>query len=216
MVKIRNAFIIAVQNLLPILKVSLIAIIILKLQGNAKEDKTKIDSFSKLKVQTKISKLFSQNKNYIHSKVVSDKYYQSLSLTAGGPHPKSCQKAFRKLSRYESYKEFLSFVKKSEYNDDNQYVSFLFSSSFLPFDMSLEFKIPRIKRPGNYPFIFEKGFLKGLKGNIYVEEVKKQCVIFVTADWKGKKTTIPNLAFELFVDTLAHIAIKNLFRISSL
>jgi len=38
----------------------------------------------------------------------------------------------------------------------------------MPYEMRLIFKLPRITKTGSYPYQFEEGFLKNLKGEIKV------------------------------------------------
>lgn len=152
---------------------------------------------------------------FVESKVDSpSEKQQRLAFHIAGLHPKDCRFALRKLSQYERFKDELDFVKKSEYNDEKGRIHLLLSSSILPFNMILDFKIPRIKSPGLYPFSFEDGFLKDLKGNIHVSEHKNRCLFYGTANWQGEDTGINSLVFEFFSSTLGRLAIQNLFRFS--
>ena len=45
---------------------------------------------------------------------------QNLSFFVVGLHPRSCSKALLKIGNYEEYKNYLSFVTQSEYNDKTQ------------------------------------------------------------------------------------------------
>ncbi len=139
--------------------------------------------------------------------------FQSFELYTQGLHSKGCVYAMRKLSLYEQYKDFLSFVTESSYEKET--VNFLLDHTLLPFSMRLKFKIPRIRKPGAYPFTFDAGFLKGLKGKIHLKKMKdKRCLFTLTANWKGPHTGIPNLIFEVFSSTLTEMGMKHLFRIS--
>ena len=146
--------------------------------------------------------------------------FQNLKVRFGSLHKRKCEYVFKKLSRYENYSKYLSFVKKSKYFEKRKRVEFYLSSIFLPFDMILNFKIPRIKGPGEYPFIFDSGFLKGLNGNIHVSKKKFKnnkdplCFIYINAEWKGKKTKIPNTVFELFTSTIIRLGLTKLYRVS--
>lgn len=144
---------------------------------------------------------------------------QTLNFSIYGLHPQNCQLSLRKLSRYEQYQNYLNFVKKSEYNELTQKPTFLLSSSLLPFSMILSFKLPRITKPGSYPFSFDQGFLQGLTGTIEVNEEmvnkKARCFFKTHASWGGTKTSIPNSLFEFFVNTLAKMSMEKLFHISS-
>lgn len=140
---------------------------------------------------------------------------QELKFTIAGLHPKSCTYALKKLSLYESYSEFIDFVKQSRYDEKNQEINFLLSHAFLPYDMLLIFKLPRIDKEGVYPFLFEIGILKNLKGTIYVTSYKNRCLFFTKADWSGPKTAFPNVVFEFFSQALSKISMETLFRHSS-
>ncbi|OUR96994.1 hypothetical protein A9Q84_11705 [Halobacteriovorax marinus] len=140
---------------------------------------------------------------------------QKLFFYIAGLHPKDCRFALRKLAHYESYSKHLGFIKNSSYDEKSQRVNFLLSSLLLPYDMSLNFKIPRIKSPGIYPFKFDQGFLSGLHGNIVTINYKNRCLFYTTASWEGPHSDIPNTVFEFFSKALAQLAMENLFRISS-
>ena len=160
-----------------------------------------------------------KNEIYVTSNVEdlkkSSVSHQKLRFKIAGLHPKSCRFALRKLSHYESYSNHIGFIKRSSYDEKTQRVDFLLSSTVLPYDMGLNFSIPRIKRPGTYPFIFDQGFLSGLKGQIIAIKYKNRCLFYTHASWEGPHTGIPNTIFEFFSKALAGISMKNLFRISS-
>ena len=141
---------------------------------------------------------------------------QKLEFKIAGLHKKSCSFALRKLSYYERYHQYLDFVKKSNYDQKQGRIDFYISASILPFSMRLNFKIPRITKPGVYPFTFDRGFLKGLKGNIHVSTYKNKCLFFTNAHWQGKHSGINNSLFEFFTNVLTKAAMENLFRISSI
>ncbi len=140
---------------------------------------------------------------------------QSLDFRTSGLHKKDCRFALKKLSKYENFKKYLDFVADSKYDDEKKRVFFLLSSKILPFDMILDFKLPRITKEGAYKFQFDKGFLNGLSGVIHVSNFKNRCLFYTEAFWQGPKTKIPNIIFEFFSTTLSKLAMKNLFRISS-
>lgn len=152
---------------------------------------------------------------FVESKVTNPaEKVQELYFQIAGLHPKDCRFALRKLSQYERFKDELDFVKKSSYDDKEGRIRLLLSSSILPYNMILHFKIPRIKEAGLYQFQFDDGFLLGLKGQIHVSEHKKRCLFYGTANWKGPDTGINSLVFEFFSSTLGRLAIENLFRFS--
>lgn len=140
---------------------------------------------------------------------------QSLDFDIAGLHPKSCAFALRKLSLYETFKDHVGFISHSQYNDQTKEVFFAISSVLLPFDMTLQFKIDRMTKPGLYSFTFDKGFLKGLQGHIHVSEYSNKCFFYSTAQWMGEETRIPNSVFEFFSKTLSLMMMEKLFKISS-
>jgi hypothetical protein len=143
------------------------------------------------------------------------KQIQELHFSIAGLHPKSCEYALKKLSLYESYSEFIDFVKESKYDEKKEEINFYLAHPLLPYDMRLIFKLPRIKKPGVYPFTFELGILKNLRGTIYVIDQKNQCLFYSKADWEGLHTGFPDLIFELFSQTLSKLTMERLFRISN-
>lgn len=148
-------------------------------------------------------------------KTFSNKTSQALQFNIAGLHPKSCQYALKTLSLYEDYSRFLNFVKESKYNEAKEEIQFSLSHLLLPFDMTLRFKLPRIKKPGVYPFYFDEGLLKNLHGNIHVMNHKSRCLFYSTAQWSGPHTGINDKIFELFSQALSKHSMEILFRISS-
>jgi len=141
---------------------------------------------------------------------------QQMMLFVSGIHPRNCQRAMRKLSLYENYSGYMDFIKKSDYDDKKQQVSFVMDHILLPFPMNLTFKIPRITKQGHYPFTFDHGFLKNLKGTIGVKEIGKFCLLTLKTDWRGPETNIPNLAFSAFIQTVGKLGLEHLIRVSRL
>ena len=139
---------------------------------------------------------------------------QHLKLSGAGYHTKSCRFALRKLSLYENYKNYVGVIKESSYQEQKKRVMFKIESGLLPFTMRLNFKLPRIKTPGIYPFSFDRGFLKGLLGKIHVYEYKKKCLFIMTSEFKGPHTGINNYLLEFFSHALTKLTLSNLIRIS--
>lgn len=139
---------------------------------------------------------------------------QKFSFRISGLHPRTCRFALKKLALYENYKQYLGFVENSSYGAKDKRVYLKLSHSILPIDMVLFFILPRIKKPGVYPFIFDVGFLKDLKGEIHVSEYKKKCFFYATANWEGPNTGFSDTLFEFFSKGMGIIALENLFRIS--
>lgn len=171
----------------------------------------------KLKEKILDGEIFSESKvkssTLVENNIVSQ--IQELHFTIAGLHPKSCEYALKKLALYENYSSFLDFVKESKYDEATKGINFLLSHPLLPYDMRLLFKLPRIEKPGVYPFEFDIGILKNLKGNIYAIDHNKRCLFFTKADWEGPHTNFPNIVFELFSQTLSKLTMERLFRISN-
>ncbi|MFA6237543.1 MAG: hypothetical protein WC635_09475 [Bacteriovorax sp.] len=140
---------------------------------------------------------------------------QSLRFSIAGLHPKSCSYALKTLSLYENYSRFLSFVKESQYNESKKEINFVISHFLLPYDMRLIFSLPRINKPGVYPFTFDIGLLKNLHGNITVTDNGSRCLFYSNAEWRGPHTGINNTIFELFSQVLSKLSMEILFRKSS-
>lgn len=139
---------------------------------------------------------------------------QQMMLFVSGIHPRNCTRAMRKLSLYENYSSYMDFIKTSKYNDQTQKFTFTVDHALLPFPMIVGFKIPRITKEGHYPFTFEDGFLKDLKGTVIVKEVGKFCLLGLKADWRGPESKIPDTIFGTFVQTVGKIGLEHLIRVS--
>lgn len=139
---------------------------------------------------------------------------QQLMLMVSGIHPRNCVRAMRKLSLYENYNQYMDFVKQSSYDDRTQRFSFTIDHTLLPFPMLVKFKIPRIKGEGHYPFVFEDGFLKDLKGTVIVKSIGKFCLLGLKSDWRGPETRIPNMVFGTFLQTVGKLGLEHLIRVS--
>lgn len=177
-------------------------------------------SFQQIPLKESVKKSVLSGEIFSESKVKSyennkGQTEQNLEFQILGFHPKSCSFAMKKLSRYEDYKKFIDFIKDSTYDEKEQELNFLLSHSLLPYNMRLIFKLPRINGPGTYPYSFEIGVLKGLKGNIRVISYKNRCIFHTDAKWKGPYTGFPNLIFEFFSQVLSKTSMEILFRASS-
>jgi len=139
---------------------------------------------------------------------------QQLFLFVAGIHPRNCTRVMRKLSLYENYYQYMDFIKSSQYQDENQRFSFTIDHALLPFPMIVRFKIPRITKEGFYPFTFEDGFLKDLKGTVIVQDIGKFCLLGLKTDWRGPESKIPNLVFGSFVQTVGKLGLEHLIRVS--
>ena len=186
---------------------------------------TFLDSEKKV-ITDKIAKILSVNESHLEAilegdvvgqaKVVDENKIQSMNLFTVGIHPKSCERAMKKISRYEEYKTFMSFIKESTYNESTHMIYLLINHSLMPFPMSLDFKLPRITGPGEYPFVFPTGIFANLQGTIIVEKLPRHCLLTMKADWKGKHTGVSNIIVESFAQTLSRIGLEHLIRFSSI
>ncbi|MFP5385650.1 MAG: hypothetical protein ACLGHN_06190 [Bacteriovoracia bacterium] len=141
---------------------------------------------------------------------------QQMVLFSSGVHPRNCTKAMRKLSLYENYHNYMDFIKTSTYDEKSQKFTFTIEHVLLPYPMVVSFKIPRITKEGYYPFTFEDGFLKGLKGTVIVQEVGKFCLLGLKADWRGPESKIPDVVFGTFVQTVGRVGLEHLIRVSTI
>lgn len=140
--------------------------------------------------------------------------FQQMMLFVAGVHPRNCTRAMRKLSLYENYSDYMDFIKTSKYDEKTQKFTFTIDHTLLPFPMIVGFKIPRITKAGHYPFTFEDGFLKDLKGTVIVQDVGKFCLLGLKADWTGPESKIPNIVFGSFVQTVGKLGLEHLIRVS--
>lgn len=141
---------------------------------------------------------------------------QSLNFLALGSNTQNCHDSMIKLSRYEIYPHYLDFIKEVSYHEEKEFLSFIIDHTLLPFRMSIEFVIPRIKEAGIYRYRFDKGFLKDLQGTIeLIPEEDDRCLFKISAQWYGPHTGIPDSIFELFSSTLTRVALEKMFRLSS-
>jgi hypothetical protein len=141
---------------------------------------------------------------------------QDFKFSVLGLHPHSCQRALRKISQYQEYKNYIDFVKESQYDENLKMIFLEIKSPIIPKTFYLHFEIPRIQEPGSYAFSFKKGFLKDLNGKIEViQTVSNRCFLKMNGTWIGPSTPFPNLIFELFSQTILKMGLKRLIRMSS-
>lgn len=139
---------------------------------------------------------------------------QEMFLFVSGIHPRTCTRAMRKLSLYENYSNYMDFIKKSSYDDKTNKITLTVDHFLLPFPMVLSFKIERITKAGTYPFTFDNGFLKDLKGTITVSDLDKHCLMNLKTEWRGPETKIPNIVFGTFLQTVGKLGLEHLIRVS--
>ena len=193
------------------LKITILLVSVILISG---QNQTLANSFKSLPRQIQGHLL--ANNPYVRSDVSDNPPKQELDFLAVGLHRRSCTEAMKVIGQYENYHRYISFVKRSTYSKNR--INLELSSTFMPFDMVLNFKLPRISGPGVYPFVFDNGFLHGLKGRVHVVEFRQNkkfnCYIAMQAYWKGRKTKIPSYIFGMFTKTVGEIGMSKLFRMS--
>ena len=150
------------------------------------------------------------------AEVETIKDQQIFTMKGAALHNKSCDIVLRKLSRLEEYKNWIDFIKKSDYREKNQLFTVKAEHTLLPYPMIVYIFVKRPTKPGKYPFVFPSGIFTGLKGDFIIKEVNKRCALYVHSYWKGKKTNIPGVVIELFSETLARIGGEVLMRKSQI
>lgn len=128
-----------------------------------------------------------------------------------GLHPSNCTIALRRLARYEDYSQYINFITESRYDEKTMRPWFKLESTLLPFSMILNFTLPRMEKPGIYPYRFDQGFLLDLSGEIHISEHKNRCLFHSKANWRGPHTGIPNLVFESFSRIMSIFSMERLF-----
>lgn len=172
-------------------------------------------SYEQLPFKDSLTKKLSKGHHIVSSEVDSlPNNKQEFHFKMAGLHTKSCNIALRKLSRYETFHKYIEFIDRSSYDDKRKKVYFRIKSPILPYTMVLQFKFDRVSKPGRYPFEFNYGFLKGLKGSMHITEYKNRCLFYTQADWKGPDSKIPDVVFEFFTKALSKMLMEKLFSIS--
>lgn len=157
-------------------------------------------------------------KNLENGKIVTDAIVnsnhnvQSFALKASAIHPKSCSKALRKISMFEMYSDWISFINFSHYDEKNKLLTLKANHVLLPYPMLIHIIVDRPTKSGKYPFIFPTGMFKGLTGEFEILKYKNSCLFYAHSNWKGPKTKLPNFVIELFAETLSRIGGEILIR----
>lgn len=199
-----------------IFKVFIVIIILIDpLYSSHKDNNKPILTWENIKLKNSVKQsLREQSYSFGEVKTSKNNKQQSLSLIVAGLHPKKCSTALSKISQYENYSDYISFIKKSTYSDKTKIINLEIDHLLMPFPMYLLFKIDRVDQIGNYNFTFEQGFLKGLKGIIQIGEHKSKCLFYFDTKWRGNKSKIPDSVFSFFLDVLGQRLLDNLFRVS--
>ena len=135
--------------------------------------------------------------------VESDDINQYFFMQGMAMHKKGCTKVLRKLSVLENYKDWISFIKRSDYNEKSRLLTLRADHVLLPYPMIIFIIVDRPTKPGLYPFIFPTGLFKDLAGFFEVAEVEGRCIVYTESKWTGPKTKIPNIVIEMFSEALS-------------
>ena len=112
----------------------------------------------------------------------------------------------------ESYKDWIGFIKYSDYNEKSHLFTLRADHPLLPFPMIIHIIVERPTKQGRYPFTFPTGIWSGLAGYFEVVEFENRCLLYAESHWKGKKTKIPGFIVEIFSETLSKIGGEVLMR----
>jgi len=139
---------------------------------------------------------------------------QTMDFKSAGLHKKTCAESIPRIFNYESYQDKIEMITHSSYDDTLGRVKIVLTAPIIKNSFALNFKIPRITQPGSYDFLFDRGFLSGLKGTITVTPINKHCLYFAKASWDGPHSGYSNLILSLFSKTAMSLSTNKLFRIS--
>ena len=132
-------------------------------------------------------------------------------------HPRACRLALRKISMYESYKDFISFVAVSDYDVKSQKWSVTVDHTLFYGKMYLALTFPRVKEAGIYPFVFlENSSMPGMTGRFILNDYKGGCLVDLKSHYDGPTTTFPDTIFQIITSTLGRLGMEKLIRISTL
>lgn len=136
---------------------------------------------------------------------------QTMNMKVAGAHDKKCTKILRKLSLFDQYKNWISFVHESKYDPENRLLTIRADHTLLPFPMIVHVLVDKPTKEGVYPFVFPTGIFTGLKGKMHIKQTQKHCAVYSEANWSGHKK-IPDFVVEVFSETLTKLAAQALLR----
>ncbi len=137
---------------------------------------------------------------------------QTFELKVFAYHRKQCRKVLRKISLFESYKDWISFIHYSTYQEKPNLLTFKANHPLLPYPMIIYIITERPSKKGRYPFTFPSGLFGGLKGYFEITEFNNRCLFFARSNWFGQKTKLPDLVIEIFSETLSQLGGEMLLR----
>ncbi len=129
-----------------------------------------------------------------------------------GLHDLKCESVLPKISRYEDYKKYMSFVNQSTYV--NKIFTLAFKVALLPVEFSAQLKIDRIPGQGNFPFVFIGELFKGSAGEIKVQEIEGRCLVYIHLNLNVRDLGYPDFIMENFYTTVAKMGLRKLFQVS--
>jgi hypothetical protein len=153
-----------------------------------------------------------QGKILSKSRVVSPGKKQDFKLNVMALQKVKCSKILRKISMLENYAQWISFIKKSTYSEENKLFTIRANHTLLPYPMLVHILVARPTTPGYYPFMFPTGMFHGMAGHYEIKEFNKKCIFFAESHWNGPATKIPNFVVELFSETLSQMGGEILLR----
>ena len=139
---------------------------------------------------------------------------QTMDFKSAGLHKKTCAESIPRIFNYESYQDKIEMITHSSYNDALGRIKIILTAPIIKHSFGLNFKIPRITQPGSFDFLFDSGFLSGLKGTITVTPINKHCLYYAQASWDGPHSGYSNLILSFFSKTAMALSTNKLFRIS--
>lgn len=137
---------------------------------------------------------------------------QKMWTKVAGLHSKKCKPVVDKLSKFEKYHEYMGFVDKSTYKDNIFHIEL--KVSLIPVTFQADIKIDRFTKPGIYPFSMNAGFLKGMVGELLIEEKNDRCFVYGRVDWTGKNLGFANFLLENGFLAMGKSGLESLFTLS--
>jgi hypothetical protein len=164
------------------------------------------------KVNERMLSQMLKNEILVDAKVQSQGEQQSFTMHVAAIHKTSCVKALRKLSQFEMFSEWISFITHSTYDEKNRLWTVRADHALLPYPMLVHIIVDRPTKTGRYNFVFPTGIFTGLAGHFIIEEIHDQCSFYATSFWQGPHTKLPNFVIEIFSQTLTKIGGELIFR----
>lgn len=137
---------------------------------------------------------------------------QEFHMKVAAFHPKSCSKVLKKISQFELYPDWISYITKIVYKEDEELLVLHADHVLLPYPMVVDILVKRPTKEGNYSFIFPTGIFSGLKGNAEIADINGRCLLYTTSHWKGPHTKLSAFMIELFSETLTRIGANILIK----